>query len=121
MSELLLVEPTQLYREFYIEMIEEWKATGETMVPFVLRLDYRDFNSLLAELKKLRDDPNPNEYKVNSSTFWLMKDRSRILGAVNIRHRLDSYLLEAGLHKRMISKLTADSNFTVSRSYEFCG
>jgi predicted acetyltransferase len=35
---------------------------------------------------------------VNSSTYWLIKDRSRIIGAVNIRHRLNPYLLEVGGH-----------------------
>lgn len=50
------------------------------------------------ELIKLRDTPPYDERKVNSSTFWLIRDMSRVVGAVNVRHRLNKYLAEIGGH-----------------------
>lgn len=81
-----------------IEMIEEWEKAGETMTPIVLRFDYTDFDAMLERLTKLRDDPDLDEKTVNSSTFWLVDRHSRVVGAVNIRYRLNPYLLEVGGH-----------------------
>lgn len=95
---LVLIEPTIVYKDQYIEMIEEWKGTGEKMVPFVLRFDYKDFDAFLEKLKNLRDNPIDDEETVNSSTFWLIENNVRVVGAVNIRHRLNKNLLEIGGH-----------------------
>lgn len=69
MTEPRLVEPSIAYKDPYIEMMEEWRSTGEQPVPFVLRFDYEDFGSMLGELRKLRDNPKLDEKTVNSSTF----------------------------------------------------
>jgi predicted acetyltransferase len=98
MSSLELIEPSKHFKEQYIEMIEEWKGTGEKMVPFVLRFDYEDFDSFLNRLKSLRDQPIEDEKTVNSSTLWLIEDNVKVVGAVNIRHRLNGYLIEIGGH-----------------------
>lgn len=98
MSNMILIEPSTDFKSQYIEMIEEWKGTGERMVPFVLRYDYEDFDSFLDKIKNLRDNPMQDEKTVNSSTFWLLENDERIVGVVNIRHRLNRYLLEIGGH-----------------------
>ncbi|WP_235782078.1 GNAT family N-acetyltransferase [Paenibacillus senegalensis] len=98
MNNLVLIEPTKDFKDPYIEMIEEWKGTGEKMVPFVLRFDYEDFDSLLERLRNLRDSPCEDEKTVNSSTLWLIEDHARVVGAVNIRHRLNRYLMDVGGH-----------------------
>ncbi|MGZ9583675.1 GNAT family N-acetyltransferase [Paenibacillus marinisediminis] len=79
-------------------MIEEWSQTGERMVPFVLRFDYSDYDGLLKELADLKAGINLAEHAVSSSTYWLIGANKRVLGAVNIRHRLNSWLLERGGH-----------------------
>ena len=98
MNTLTLIEPAKAYQSQYIEMIEEWKETGERLVPFVLRFDYEDFDSFLERLMVLRDGPVEDEKTVNSSTFWLVEDHERVVGAANIRHRLNDSLLNIGGH-----------------------
>lgn len=98
MNNLVLIEPSKDFKNQYIEMIEEWKEIDEKMVPFVLRFDYEDFDSFLDRIKNLRDNLIEDERTVNSSTLWLVEDKVRIVGAVNIRHKLNSYLMEIGGH-----------------------
>lgn len=98
MNNLVLIEPSKDFKDQYIEMIEEWKEIDEKMVPFVLRFDYEDFDSFLDRIKNLRDNLIEDERTVNSSTLWLVEDKVRIVGAVNIRHKLNSYLMEIGGH-----------------------
>ena len=98
MMRLTLVEPSLQYKDAYIEMIEEWKRTGENMTPFVLRFEYEDFDGMLIKLQQLKERLLEDENKVNSTTLWLLEDGTRIAGAVNIRHRLNDYLQEIGGH-----------------------
>lgn len=98
MNSLKLVGPSVYFKEQYIDMIEEWKVTGERMTPFVLRFDYHDFDRMLQELIKLREDPDDDGGTVSSSTFWLVNGEDRVLGAVNIRHTLNEYNFKVGGH-----------------------
>lgn len=98
MAELKLVEPSIAYKDAYIDMIEEWRATGEKLTSFVLRFEHRNFDVLPKELAKLRDNPKLDEKTVNRSTFWFVKERGSVVGAVHIRHRLNPYLAEVGGH-----------------------
>lgn len=96
---LKLVEPTLAYKQAYIDMIEEWRSTGERMVPFVLRFDYTDFNGLLEELDNLKQGFGQKENTVPSSTYWLIDNvEGKAIGAVNIRHYLNEQLLNVGGH-----------------------
>lgn len=98
MSEPRLVEPSIGYKDEYIDMIEEWKGAGEKMIPFVLRYDCTDFDAFLRALNKLRDGPFDDERTVPSSTYWLVSAENRVVGCVNIRHRLNESLTNIGGH-----------------------
>ncbi|MGM1046969.1 MAG: GNAT family N-acetyltransferase [Bacillota bacterium] len=98
MTESILVEPSINYKDEYIEMIREWEESGEMMVPFVLKFDCGDFDLLIQELNNLRDVPREDSTKVNSSTFWLVDRNKKIIGVVNIRHKLNNALLFRGGH-----------------------
>ncbi|MGM1046992.1 MAG: GNAT family N-acetyltransferase [Bacillota bacterium] len=98
MTDYFLIEPSNDYKEEYIEMIQEWEGTGEMMVPFVLKYDYSDFDMLIQELMDLRDIPRVDYTKVNSSTFWLVMRNKKVIGVVNIRHKLNEGLLNRGGH-----------------------
>ena len=78
-------------------MLAEWHVTGEPLIPFTLRYDASNFGkyiTLLSGFKKGIDIP---ETFVPHSSFWLVNDNYRILGVVNIRHRLtDSLLIDGG-------------------------
>jgi len=79
-----LVEPSLAYKDEYLNMISEWKSTGEHMVPFVLRFDCTDFDAFLSKIHELKTGPNLGENKVNSSTYLLVNEEGRVLGAANI-------------------------------------
>ena len=97
---LKLIRLTKAYEKQLGEMIDEWKADQErnhtNRSPWaIFKNDYHDFDFYLAHLE-LKE---PEDGKVPDSTFFLLdEDRDRLLGAVNIRHYLNDYLLREGGH-----------------------
>lgn len=93
---ITLVTPDLKYQHPYMEMIHEWKASGEELAPWVLKLDYSDFTHLVNQLNSYsRGDGVPESF-VPSSTFWGYEIGSdKIVGAINIRHSLNEALLHA--------------------------
>ena len=93
-----LIEPSFEYKNGYIAMLDEWIKTEEKMVPFILRYSYSDFDLLLKEMEKLKlgIDLKPNT--VSSSSYWFVTDKGEVIGAVNIRHRLNERLKQIGGH-----------------------
>lgn len=93
---LTLIKGSVGYREQICDMLEEWYATGEKIVPWAIRrVDYHDFEKYLdsLEVKEV-----PDGYAPDSTFFCLDADRNRIVGAVNIRHYLSEKLLLNGGH-----------------------
>ena len=97
---LRLIKLTKEYREELCGMIDEWKedqtknhTNGSPAAIF--RNDPRDFDRYLAELEH-RDS---SDGWVPDSVFFLLdEDRDRLVGAVNIRHYLNDFLLKEGGH-----------------------
>lgn len=93
---LKLVRLSEAYREQLGDMMDEWTATGEIIVPCaIVKNDYRDFDRYLAQLevKEAAGGLVPD-----SVFFCLDDDTNRFVGAVNIRHRLNALLLRSGGH-----------------------
>jgi predicted acetyltransferase len=97
-SKVTLVEPTETLKEAYMVFYEEWKASGESFVPWVIALDPSDFAGMVQSLREYASGAGIPEGWVSSSTFWLVTLDKRIVGAVNIRHRLTDTLLHTGGH-----------------------
>ena len=93
---LKLVKASRQYRDQITDMLEEWNATGEKIVPYAIRrLDYRDF-AYYCENLEVKDASNG---LIPDSTFFCLdEERNRIVGAVNIRHYLNEALLLNGGH-----------------------
>ncbi len=93
---LKLVKASEKYRQQIIDMMDEWNATGEKIVPYAIRvMDYHDFERYCdaIELKE------PRGGLVPSSTFFCLdEERNIMVGAVNIRHYLNDSLLLNGGH-----------------------
>ena len=90
-----LVTLTEEYKEQLIEMMDEWCATGEKIVPYAIRKnDYHDFQYYLDNLQITEEVDG----KVPDTTlFCLDVDRNIFVGAVNIRHYLtEEMLVNAG-------------------------
>jgi len=94
---LRLVKLTRENHPLLVEMMDEWTAAGEKIVPYAIRkVDYRDFDSYVRSLEVL---PGSSQSLVPDSTFFCLDDeRSIFVGAVNIRHSLNEGLLLNGGH-----------------------
>ena len=92
---LKLVKLCEKYRAQLIDMMDEWAATGEKIIPSAIRKnDWHDFESYLAGL-----DTAPKPPLVPDSTFFCLdEERGIFVGAVNIRHYLNDALLKSGGH-----------------------
>lgn len=97
---LRLIKLTKAYEKQLGEMIDEWKADQEAnhtnrSPGSIFKNDYHDFEYYLAHL----GTREPGNGKVPDSVFFLLdEERDRLLGAVNIRHYLNTYLLREGGH-----------------------
>ena len=93
---LKLIKLDEQYKPQLTDMMDEWTATGETIIPYAIRkCDYHDFPSYLASLEVTQ----PADGLVPDSTYFCLDtERSIFVGAVNIRHYLSEGLLFSGGH-----------------------
>ena len=93
---LRLVKLSHEYRDLLDEMMTEWTASGEAIIPWAIRKnDFRDFERYLRELDITEDD---GAHVPDTTYFALDEDRGIFVGAVNIRLRLNERLLLCGGH-----------------------
>ena len=96
-----LIKLSKEYEQQLGEMIDEWKLDQQVnhtdTSPYVIfKNDYHDFDNYLNKLEI--KEPSPEGYVPDSVFFLLDEERNRLLGAVNIRHYLNDYLLKYGGH-----------------------
>lgn len=77
-------------------MMQEWLSIEKEFSPYAIRRnDYRDFDYYLKDLETKEETEN----RVPDSTFFCLDlDRNIFVGAINIRHYLNDYLLLLGGH-----------------------
>lgn len=94
--QLRLVKLEPRYQRHLTQMLDQWYATGEKIIPWsIRRLDHRDFENYLENLE-VRDD---SQGLIPDSTFFCLdEERDIFVGAVNIRHYLNERLLLNGGH-----------------------
>ncbi|MCQ6557669.1 GNAT family N-acetyltransferase [Paenibacillus mendelii] len=95
---VFLTKPTLHLEKHYLSFYQEWKASGEDMVPWVISKDPTDFAGMLQSLHDNEQGENLPEGWVSDSTFWLVSEDDKVIGAVNIRHQLTEKLLNCGGH-----------------------
>ena len=93
---LKLVKLEPKYRRHLEEMMAEWYAAGEKIVPYAIRKnDYWDFDYYLQHLEIQVE----TDGRVPDSTFFCLdEERDIFVGAVNIRHYLTKAMLLNGGH-----------------------
>lgn len=92
---LKLIKATKEYQNQIIDMLEEWNAADEKIIPYTIRrLDYHDFEYYCRNLE-IKDSSNG---LVPDSTFFCLDEERNIIVAVNIRHYLNESLLLDGGH-----------------------
>ncbi|WP_117170096.1 GNAT family N-acetyltransferase [Paraliobacillus sediminis] len=95
---MFLAQPTVDLKTKYIDFYQEWKESEEEMIPFVIKKDPENFQSLLNYLSDCEKGIEPPESWIpESSTYWLV-DNHELIGVVNIRHRLTEPLFNGGGH-----------------------
>lgn len=97
-EELFIIEPTAVLRNEYLAFYQEWVASGETMIPWVIDKDPTDFEGMIAWLRNAAAGKDLPSGWVPHSTFWLINQTNKVLGVVNIRHQLTEFLLQEGGH-----------------------
>lgn len=93
---LKLVKLNKTYKSQLIEMMDEWTAAGEKIIPYAIRKnDYHNFRKYLKniDVKRHSKDQVPD-----STYFCLDEDRNIFVGAVSIRRYLNDSLLFNGGH-----------------------
>lgn len=92
------MKPTEELELDYLSFYEEWKATGEEMIPWVIKKNPAHFKCMVQELLDAEKGIVLKEGWVPDSTYWLVNEDNRILGVVNIRHTLNDHLMNVGGH-----------------------
>ncbi|MGG3279979.1 GNAT family N-acetyltransferase [Paenibacillus solani] len=93
-----LVKPSAEFKDEYLSFYQDWKDSQEDMVPWVIDRDPGDFDDMLQFLNNNEQGVNIPDGWVKDSTYWLVTEANRVVGAVNIRHQLSEKLFNAGGH-----------------------
>lgn len=93
-----LTRPTIELKSEYLSFYQEWQESGEEMVPWVISKDPSNFQEMIQFLLDSEKGINLPENWVPDSTFWLVNEQNKVVGAVNIRHRLTDKLFNCGGH-----------------------
>ena len=94
---LRLVLPNIADEKDYLDVLREWQSSGELLVPWVLQEDCSDFGAFVRRLNGYAQGLGVPEGFVPCTTLFAY-DAGRFVGVVNIRHRLNDFLLHAGGH-----------------------
>ena len=93
---LTLVKLTEEHMPLLVEMMDEWTAEGEKIVPWAIaRMDYHEYEPYRESLEA---KPGQAGMVPDSTYFCLDTEQNRFVGAVNIRHWLNDGLLFDGGH-----------------------
>lgn len=96
---LKLVKLEKTYKTQLFEMMDEWFAAGEKIVPYAIRKhDYHDFDAYIDSLEVKAKESEASSLVPDSTFFCLDTERNIFVGAVNIRHYLNESLLLNGGH-----------------------
>ena len=95
---VFLVRPTTELQEQYLAFYQEWKDSGEEMIPWVIQKDPSDFPAMVQAVLDQEKAEGLPEGWVPDSTYWLVTEEQEVVGAVNIRHRLTEKLFNCGGH-----------------------
>ena len=98
MDKLALVIPSITHQEEAINFIQEFKEYNSNINGTGGLDRYLDnFNGWLMKLENDYDNIKPNRVPANTY-FAIKEDDNKIVGMINIRHKLDDYLTKMGGH-----------------------
>lgn len=95
-EEIKLVKPAPDMEDSYLSFVSEWERHGEAIVPYAARPLGRTYSQWFADTEAF-ETVAPEGY-VTMSTYFLTGADGVIIGAANIRHRLNEHLLRHSGH-----------------------
>lgn len=90
-----LIHLTKEHEKAYFKFISY--TTAEDIVPWAAHLGDLTFDAYLVKLKQYEEGLDIPEDKVSATTLFYLKD-DEIIGAIDIRHKLNAHLLQSGGH-----------------------
>lgn len=82
----------------FLAFTKEWDSNGEEITPYAARLLDMNYPEWLDRTYKIENSDTCPPPSVSAHTYFLIRDSDEIIGAVNIRHRLNDYLFNFGGH-----------------------
>ncbi len=77
MSQVFLIRPSMDYESEYLSFYQEWKDSGEVMVPWVISLEPSNFQEMIKSLLDSEKEENIPENWVPASTYWLVDETKK--------------------------------------------
>jgi len=91
-----LMLPTQDMQDAYLVFVREWDAENEAIVPYTARLLGRSYKQWITD-NAYRQTQAVGTFVPDHTYVWVADDGT-ILGALNLRHRLNDHLRRVSGH-----------------------
>lgn len=93
---LKLVYPTLEMEPLYFDYIDEWKKSGETIVPGFADPSNKDYKTWLYHVLSMQKKETCPSDSVPADSYFMVNESWKIIGSVQIRHMLNDYLFNYG-------------------------
>ena len=93
MKNVKLVEPSILFKDSFLEFVEDVKNTGYISYEHYKKAE-KNFEEFVTDLTNSSKGINIAEGWVPCSSYWLVDNSEEVIGVIRIRHRVDSDFLE---------------------------
>ncbi len=94
MENLRLILPTVELETNYLDLVEDWKTNDGENLPWYLNIAKEDFPATVEKLNNMSKGIGIEDQYVENTTYWLVNRENKILGILNIRHRLNEWFLK---------------------------
>ncbi len=95
---ITLVKPQPRHKEMILDYKREFIAAGDHLHGTAMLGDYDTFEEWYANLVKNSSEETVAEGRVPATTLLAVDESGKLAGMIDIRHRLNSYLLAWGGH-----------------------
>lgn len=82
----------------YLIYIKEWEDSGEKIVPMASARAEMSFDDFLKRMNERETDKVREKGLVPATLYFLIDEKNKIYGALDIRHELNEYLEKFGGH-----------------------
>ncbi|WDV46438.1 GNAT family N-acetyltransferase [Clostridiaceae bacterium M8S5] len=93
-----LVKYTEIKESAYINYIKEWEDAGIEVIPGASKRSGKEYNELLEKWSSNETDKMYDKGLVASTLYFLVDEDEKILGAIDLRHKLNEALTKHGGH-----------------------